>query len=205
MNRLGALLLLFATLLGCTPSSGSTTTSGGGQGGSSTIVSTGSSSSGAPGCADATGCAADQYCAWANEVCHLRTDGDRDDQPGACAARDEHCGDAGDTGGPVCGCDGKTYESRCAANTAGIDVQNEGGCTPPAGMFGCGFAFCQVGESYCQGFLGDGNDSSADRYQCLSAPTGCSPATCDCLPTTQFDCTCTTTPEGGAVQACAAQ
>ncbi len=146
MNRLSAPLLLSLALLGC-----STGGSGGGQGGSAPTLSTGGSA-GAPSCTDASGCAADQYCAWINEVCHLRTDGDRDDRPGACAARSENCGDGGDggDGGPVCGCDGKTYESRCAANQAGIDVQNDGGCTSPVGMFACGFAFCPTGESYCE-------------------------------------------------------
>jgi hypothetical protein len=31
-------------------------------------------------------------------------------------------------GDPVCGCDGKTYDSRCFAHRAGVDIKHAGKC-----------------------------------------------------------------------------
>lgn len=188
--------------LGCSSNGGGENQ--GGSGGTSSSSSSSSSSSGAGGCTDASGCAADEYCAWNNEVCHIRPEASREDQPGACAPRAAFCGDSGPAGA-VCGCDGNTYPGRCEANMAGVDVQNEGGCTPPTGMFSCGYQFCTVGAEFCEGWLGDGNDSGPDHYACKALPADCSPAACGCLPQGQnTSCTCDVTPEGGVVLACPA-
>ncbi len=69
-------------------------------------------------------------------------------------------------------------------------------------MFACGFSCCPTGESYGEGLSLDGNDFMPDRYQGQPAPTGCSPLACGCLPGMTAQCFCSTTPEGGILQAC---
>ena len=48
---------------------------------------------------------------------------------GSCDAPKGICSDAAcNIGGPVCGCDGVTYESGCAANKAGVPEKSGGAC-----------------------------------------------------------------------------
>jgi hypothetical protein len=63
-------------------------------------------------------CAPDEYCYFAASDCG---DGSR----GWCAPRP--LGDCSQIGNPVCGCDGVTYEKRCFALQAGVDVAGSPG------------------------------------------------------------------------------
>lgn len=208
MRSLVLLLLPFA-LFACGGSEPGLTGGGGSSPSSSTgATGAGATSSGATGggntgvCNTAAECGATEYCSWHNLVCKDRGT-PHEDAPGACAPRDENCIDAG-AGGPVCGCDGNTYPSRCDANTAGIDVQNEGGCPPPQGTFACGFGFCTIDVEVCVSLLVDGNDQGPDGHQCVS-PEACSPAACDCLgPIIGSECTCAPTNDGGIAVDCIA-
>jgi hypothetical protein len=70
----------------------------------------------------------------------------------------------------ACGCDGKVYESRCAAALAGVDTNASGGCKAPSGYFACGASFCQIGKQYCRLTTG----SSQVAPFCAQAPLSCS-------------------------------
>lgn len=190
------LLLAMASALGCS------STGGEGQGGAGSAStgtggagSTSTGTGGGGGDQDAGDCAADHYRAWPSEVCGVGLQG----TPSMCMPRAEHCSVG--ASGPVCGCDGKMYQSWCAANTAGVDVNDKGGCTPPAGMFACGHGFCTVASEYCDIELSDTVDPN--HHACAPLPPGCSPAACACLSLAVYNCSCITTPEGGLVRSCA--
>jgi hypothetical protein len=68
-------------------------------------------------------CGAGEYCSFGAEATCGRTD-----RPGVCARRPDACTALRR---PVCGCDGASYESACAAARAGVSVEREGEC--PAG------------------------------------------------------------------------
>jgi hypothetical protein len=62
-----------------------------------------------------------------NEFCDFTPDAfcGAADQTGTCRVKPEACILIFD---PVCGCDGRTYGSRCEANSAGVSVVSEGEC-----------------------------------------------------------------------------
>lgn len=73
---------------------------------------------------------------------------------------------------PVCGCDGKTYPSPCAAAMAGVSIDHKGACKPVAKRCG-GFAgeACDKGQ-YCQYPIGQ--CKSADIFgECQPIPQAC--------------------------------
>ena len=92
----------------------------------------------------------------------------------------------------VCGCDGQIHSSPCVAASAGVDVNDQGGCAPPAGTFACGPRFCTQGTQFCERMFG-GPVGAAGTYTCRTLPPACgSPATCACLSgTTCGNCTMT--------------
>jgi hypothetical protein len=80
----------------------------------------------------------------------------------------------------VCGCDGKVYGNECLANAAGVDIDDNGGCTPPAGNFACGARFCQLATELCQI---DASEAGGSNFSCQPLPPTCgTTATCGCLP-----------------------
>jgi hypothetical protein len=89
-----------------------------------TIASTGACAS--PGGATCGGfagatCASDQYCDWGK----IPSFCGGDDATGTCKPRPTYCEPVD---GVYCGCDGKTYESPCAAGMAGTGVRDVGPC-----------------------------------------------------------------------------
>lgn len=125
--------------------------------------------------ADCSGirCSAKQFCSYADAAC-----GEADVGSGQCEARPAACTFVSR---PVCGCDGETYDSGCAANAAGAAVRREGACSDaPVGKRCGGWSahncaaneFCnyavEAGGTGCASIPADGFGS------CEAKPTGCS-------------------------------
>jgi len=90
---------------------------------------------------------------------------------------------------PVCGCDGQNHPGQCQAEQAGTDVNQLGLCTPPAGMFRCGWSYCQQGNEYCSGQVG-GAVTNPGSYACKPVPAACNgTASCGCVGGTGTFCT----------------
>ncbi len=108
-----------------------------------------------------TTCADGKYCHYADGVCGTA------DALGTCDPFPDACD--GTASGLVCGCDGKTYPSRCEAEAAGISVWLEGGC-PCNAPFGT--VACAAGE-YCDfGMVGACLSANASGT-CKPQPTSC--------------------------------
>jgi hypothetical protein len=117
-------------------------------------------------------CGSAEFCNWMDNSCGAA------DGTGTCQGRPGACPTVYD---PVCACNGQVYPSECDANAAGFDVNSYGGCTPPAGMFGCGWGFCPHGTSYCQKVVG-GAFGNPGSYTCEPLPSACgSNPGCACL------------------------
>jgi hypothetical protein len=137
---------------------------------------------GGPEC-DGQTCASDEFCDWGVNTCGAEYD------EGTCTERpQEGCAEIYE---PVCGCDGAVYGNGCEAQQGGVDVNENGGCEPPGGLFACGWRFCDPNSSYCQvGYSDVGGEPNS--YNCLPLPDGCGDApSCDCLadePCADFNC-----------------
>ena len=106
-------------------------------------------------CESAKDCAEDEFCAVEDGMCGAR---------GSCEVRPSGC----ERDRAVCGCDGVTYSSVCAANEAGVSVDYLDACVPP----GClSNAECGFGE-YCAKSTG----MCSDYGDCKARPVKCSAA-----------------------------
>ena len=76
-------------------------------------------------CKGNEGCGKDEFCAKLFGRCA---------DAGKCEAKPADCIEHGGKVliRPVCGCDGKDYDSVCLAAIAGASVDHEGSCKPPA-------------------------------------------------------------------------
>jgi uncharacterized protein DUF6748/Kazal-type serine protease inhibitor-like protein len=105
------------------------------------------------------------------EFCNFPPDAmcGRADAPGACVERPEVCTDVF---APVCGCDGLTHASACAANAAGVSVDFEGPCEPEPQVCGTILGLtCDKGE-FCDFGVGQCNVSDAAGV-CQPRPVLC--------------------------------
>lgn len=116
-------------------------------------------------------CAADKYCAFDTGCGTV----------GNCVPRDSEC----KTKATVCGCDGVTYESKCAAGAKGWGVDHQGACGATEQQFRCGRFTCDATTSYCLDKNKDYDDAE-ERYVCFPWPAGCDG--CDC--TSKLDLAC---------------
>ncbi|MEZ4222957.1 MAG: hypothetical protein R3B13_18585, partial [Polyangiaceae bacterium] len=132
-------------------------------------------------------CGAEEFCDFMYDFCSIRPDqGGGPDLSRSCKKRDSTC----DSATPVCGCDGVTYASQCAAQQAGVDI---GGPVPGEsskcavilpGHFPCGPLFCDASTSYCRYRYGD----AGDRFvECVDWPPNCA-GTCACVPKPVLQC-----------------
>jgi hypothetical protein len=124
------------------------------------VAATGDCSTACGGPSKAT-CDDGKWCHYADGVCGTA------DALGSCDALPAMCD--GTSSGLVCGCDGKTYPSRCDAESAGISVWVTGGC-PCNAPFGS--VTCADGE-YCDfGMVGACLSANASGT-CKPKPTSC--------------------------------
>jgi hypothetical protein len=144
-------------------------------------------------CAATLPCALTDYCKVPDASCG------KGSLAGSCQTIPASCSGGGP---PVCGCDGQTHASACAASLAGVDVSASGACAAPAGTFPCGPLFCQISGEVCRKV-----PSSPPAYACVTAPPGC-PTGCNCdlcptCPTKMCADVCTQDPStGGAILTC---
>ncbi|HKP63737.1 MAG TPA: Kazal-type serine protease inhibitor domain-containing protein [Polyangiales bacterium] len=85
---------------------------------------------------------------------------------------------------PVCGCDGETYPTACAAASSGMSVASKGECKDVAGANCGGIAGLQCdGGQYCNFPIATRCGSGDQFGQCADKPTGCTKElreTCGC-------------------------
>jgi len=94
-------------------------------------------------------CAENQFCKTALGACEANAEG-------VCTAIPATCPTIAPSTHPVCGCDGQTYASACAADSAGVNVASAGEC--------------QDGGGACGGAAGD---TCADDEFCKRATGAC--------------------------------
>jgi hypothetical protein len=116
-------------------------------------------------------CATGKYCAYV-DGCGTASH---------CRPRAQTCA----TESPVCGCDGKTHASACAAAAAGIGLAHEGPCLSAEEQFPCGDFVCD-GASYCLDATANRSDPDQQRFLCLPLPDGCT--TCACADALRAGC-----------------
>lgn len=74
-------------------------------------------------------CSATAACTDASEYCHMDEGKcSAADAAGTCMKKPEACPEMS---APVCGCDGKDYDSACKASAAGVSVKSQGKCPSP--------------------------------------------------------------------------
>lgn len=135
-------------------------------------------------------CAPTEYCDWTDDACG------ESGGTGTCKPRPMACPELY---APVCACDGTVQSSDCSANGAGSDIDTEGACTPPAGLFLCGAHFCAVGQQYCERTLSDVG-GYPDSTMCKDLPAGC--MNCACLANVNCGNTCQDVSGGGSIVTC---
>jgi hypothetical protein len=129
-------------------------------------------------CGGSTGttCEAGKFCKHPAGVCDPAAEGVCVSIPTSCT----------DTPGPVCGCDGTTYDNSCLADTAGVGILHAGACAceAPSACGGTSGATCAAGE-FCE--KPDGACAADAAGVCKPTPGTCPPTlapVCGCDGTT---------------------
>jgi len=144
-------------------------------------ASDGSGAGAACGAASDPTCASGTHCEWSDKLCGSRSHGACVSFPGgvACSVSAE----------PVCGCDGKNYASPCEAARAGVDISSNASCPEPAGLFRCGWSYCQHNVQYCHAQVG-GAVTNPGSYACDALPAACGGVpSCACVTGSATICT----------------
>lgn len=188
------LIASLAALAACgtdveSPGGGGSTASSSSSSSPPTAASSSTSGSGCGGgCLGPTDCFTNDDCK-TGEVCMRPEDCDPE---GTCAPVADACSGAQS---PVCGCDGVSYASPCAAAMAGQSAHlSATECsTSPAGEFPCGTGYCELATEYCR-------QAQDGTLACQPVPAACaSDPTCDCVDDKVGCSACTSTKAGGAV------
>lgn len=125
-------------------------------------------------------CAADEYCDYPDNHCGAGSAGQCVKRPAGCDL----------IYAPVCTCAGAEAGNECSAYSDGSDLNGNGGCKPPVGMFECGQQFCATGNQYCE-VIGSDLGGYPDTYTCKQLPAGCAAGvSCDCLKAEQCGSVC---------------
>jgi hypothetical protein len=119
-------------------------------------------------CSDELPCALDQWCDTPNDRCGAEL------LAGSCKPK-LGCSPSGP---PVCGCNGMTYDSACAAQMGGVDLWANGPCAAPPGTFACGGYFCPGSQICRKTTLFEGPEPLVS-HACVAPPAGCSSG-CGC-------------------------
>lgn len=136
---------------------------GGGTGGTSPTTSSSTEQPQSCGGFAGVACPNDMYCDYPDNACGAA------DGTGVCVLRPVCVGDPSPDTPRYCGCDGETYVMECSAYSAGVDIAQAGGCTPPAGQFSCGPTFCDKDTEYCAVSQSD-IGGEPNSYECKTRP-----------------------------------
>lgn len=126
----------------------------------------------APGCDATSPCPSGQWCLYPDALCGKGA------TSGACTPVSElTCAAA-----PACGCDGKVYDSVCAAAMVGVDTTDSAQCPAPAGDFACAGTYCQAASQVCLTRRSASASACLTDVACAPIPAACaSQPTCACL------------------------
>ena len=104
----------------------------------------------------------------ANEYCNYGSDAmcGAGDAQGKCELRPEVCTDHYQ---PVCGCDGQTYDNKCFAAAAGVNVDHDGPCAQVCG--GIAHIPCEDPDEFCK--TAPGECCCDFQGVCTPIPDGC--------------------------------
>jgi hypothetical protein len=122
-----------------------------------------------PGCTKNTDCKTDQFCKFEEGDCISPT---TDIKVGKCTDKPTACPPVIKQ---VCGCDGKTYQSPCGADSAGVSIAYQGACKTPPPPPGCmKDADCKT-DQFCKYKEGDCISPTTDIKvgTCTDKPPGC--------------------------------
>ncbi|MEZ4442997.1 MAG: Kazal-type serine protease inhibitor domain-containing protein [Polyangiaceae bacterium] len=103
------------------------------------------------------------------EYCDFGSTCGEGDQLGTCAPIPDACTEPWI---PVCGCDGQTYGTACAAAAEGMSVAHDGECNPSPTVCGFGGEQCPSGQ-FCDYALADQCGAADQTGLCQPIPQAC--------------------------------
>ncbi len=143
-------------------------------------------------CFEITGCAREMWCDFPDNLCGTG-------QPGSCKPSPRSCPDLHALS---CTCSGNLASNPCDGEVAGFDMNAAAGCPPQMDMFSCGYAYCRLGEQYCQRSVSD-VVGGPDDFRCLGLPAVCAGGVdCGCASAEPCGFACVETGAGALTLTC---